>query len=262
MPLLKVQNLGMTFGGLRANWEVSFEVADGEMVGLIGPNGAGKSTLFNCVAGLYTPTIGQIFFRGKEVTGKKPFEMARLGLARTFQVYVATGDLNVIENVMVGSFLRTRSGIKARVKAEGLLEKMNLKAFAQERVANLPVAAQKRVTMATALATDPQMLLLDEVAAGLNPSEIELMIGLIRWVHYDLGVTVFLIEHVMELVMKLSHRVIVLDSGLLIAEGDPSDIVRRPEVIKAYLGERYVAEHSPNPPKSSDPAAEREPQEP
>jgi branched-chain amino acid transport system ATP-binding protein len=259
MPLLKVHNLGMTFGGLRANWEISFEVADGEMVGLIGPNGAGKSTLFNCIAGLYAPTLGQIFFKDNEVTGRKPFEMARLGLARTFQVYVATGDLNVIENVMVGSFLRTRSRIKARAKAEALLEKMNLKEFAEERVANLPVAAQKRVSMATALATDPQMLLLDEVAAGLNPSEIELMIGVIRWVHYDLGVTVFLIEHVMELVMKLSHRVLVLDSGLLIAEGDPQNIVKRPEVIKAYLGDRYVAEHPASPINRPDPAAEREP---
>lgn len=262
MALLKVRNLGMTFGGLRANWEITFEVARGEMVGLIGPNGAGKSTLFNCIAGLYAPSMGQIFFKDKEVTGRKPFDMARLGLARTFQVYVATGDLNVVENVMVGSFLRTRSGVKAKAKAEGLLEKMNLKEFARERVANLPVAAQKRVSMATALATDPQMLLLDEVAAGLNPSEIEQMIGLISWVHYDLGITVFLIEHVMELVMKLSHRVLVLDSGLLIAEGDPSDIVRRPEVIKAYLGERYVAEHSANPVDSLAATSEREPQEP
>ncbi len=262
MPLLKVQDLGMTFGGLRANWEISFEVADGEMVGLIGPNGAGKSTLFNCIAGLYTPTVGRIFFKGQEVTGLKPYEMARLGLARTFQVYVATGDLNVIENVMVGSFLRTRSQVEAKTKAEGLLERMNLTQFARERVANLPVAAQKRVVMATALATDPQMLLLDEVAAGLNPSEIELMIGLIRWVHNDLGVTVLLIEHVMELVMKLSHRVLVLDSGLLIAEGEPSAIVRRPEVIKAYLGERYVEQRSDRGSSGTDPAAEREPQEP
>jgi branched-chain amino acid transport system ATP-binding protein len=243
MTLLKVQGLEMSFGGLRANWDISFQVDEGELVGLIGPNGAGKSTLFNCLAGLYTPTDGKIYFRDQDVTGFKPFDMARLGLARTFQVYVATGDLNVIENIMVGAFLRTGSRLKARTKAEGLMEKMNLADVAGERLANLPVAAQKRVAMATALAIDPVLLLLDEVAAGLNPSEIEQMIEVIRWVHKDLKVTVILIEHVMELVMKLSHRVMVLDCGQLIAEGTPSEIVQRPEVIKAYLGERYVAEH-------------------
>jgi branched-chain amino acid transport system ATP-binding protein len=249
MALLKVEGLGMSFGGLRANWDISFQVAEGEMVGLIGPNGAGKSTLFNCLAGLYTPTAGRIFFRDKDVTGLKPFDMARLGLARTFQVYVATGDLNVMENIMVGSFLRTSSRLKARAKAEGLMENMNLADVAGERLANLPVAAQKRVAMATALAIDPVLLLLDEVAAGLNRTEIEQMIEVIRWVHRDLGITVMLVEHVMELVMKLSQRVLVLDCGHLIAEGEPSDIVQRPEVIKAYLGERYVAEHGT--PKSS-----------
>ena len=148
----------------------------------------------------------------------------------------------MLENVMVGAFMRTRSQVKARAKAEGMLENMNLTSLASERVANLPVAAQKRVVMATALATEPEMLLLDEVAAGLNPTEMDEMIGVIRWVQGHMHVTVMLIEHVMELVMKLSHRVLVLDTGRLIAEGEPSDIVRRPEVIKAYLGERYVTE--------------------
>lgn len=242
MALLEVQRLGMSFGGLLANWDISFEVAAGELVGLIGPNGAGKSTLFNCVAGLYTPTAGRVLFRGSDVTGFKPYQMARLGLARTFQVYAATGDLNVLENVMVGSFLRTRSTVLAKQEAEELIEQMHLTDLARERVANLPVASQKRVVMATALATHPQLLLLDEVAAGLNPKEIDQMIGLIRWVHGNLKVTVILIEHVMELVMRLSHRVLVLDSGRLIAEGEPSDISSRPEVIRAYLGERYATE--------------------
>jgi branched-chain amino acid transport system ATP-binding protein len=143
---------------------------------------------------------------------------------------------------MVGAFMRTSSLVKARTKAEGILENMNLASLAQERVANLPVAAQKRVVMATALATDPELLLLDEVAAGLNPTEMDDMIRMIRWVHGQLHVTVMVVEHVMELVMKLSHRVLVVESGRLIAEGEPSDIVRRPEVIKAYLGERYVTE--------------------
>jgi branched-chain amino acid transport system ATP-binding protein len=170
--------------------------------------------------------------------------MARLGLARTFQVYVATGDLTVLENVMVEAFMNTGSRIQAALKAERVIEKMNLTEFSGERVASLPVAAQKRVVMATALATDPQMLLLDEVAAGLNPTEIEGIMEVIRWVHKELHVTVVLIEHVMEMVMKLSHRVLVLEAGRLIAEGEPAEIVRRPEVIKAYLGERYARERA------------------
>ncbi|HMK36814.1 MAG TPA: ABC transporter ATP-binding protein [Desulfomonilaceae bacterium] len=243
MAILRVEGLGMSFSGLQANQDISFAVGSGELLGLIGPNGAGKSTLFNCLAGLYAPTSGRILFKGREVTGFKPYQMARLGLARTFQVYVATGDLNVQEHVMVGCFLRTGSRTQALNKAQRLIEEMNLTGVARERVANLPVAAQKRVVMAAALATDPELLLLDEVAAGLNPAEIEEMKDVIRWVHANLKVTVFLIEHVMELVMKLSHRVLVLDSGSLIAEGTPTDIVCRPEVIKAYLGERYLTEH-------------------
>ncbi len=221
MALLKVQGLCMKFGGLQANWDVTFQLDSGEMVGLIGPNGAGKSTLFNCVAGVYTPTHGKVFFKDRDVTGFKAFQMARLGLARTFQVYAAVGDLNVLENITVGGFLRTGSRSEATKKARELVNKFGLQAVAGEAVANLPIAAQKRVAMATALATDPDLLLLDEVAAGLNPSEIEEMISVIRWIHSDLKKTVFIIEHVMELVMKLSHRVLVLDSGNLIAEGRP-----------------------------------------
>jgi branched-chain amino acid transport system ATP-binding protein len=244
MVLLEVRDLGMSFGGLRANEDVSFKVGQGELVGLIGPNGAGKSTLFNCIAGLYTPTHGQVFFQGRDVTGLQPYDMARLGLARTFQVHVATGDLNVLEYVMVGSFLKTASRGVAESKARGLMERMRLSLFGRERVANLPVAAQKRVMMAAALATDPLMLLLDEVAAGLNPTEMDEMVNLIGWLHRDLKITVILIEHVMELVMKISHRVLVLDTGRLIAEGEPWDIATRPEVIKAYLGQRYAERHA------------------
>ncbi len=243
VPLLKAEGLGMRFGGLQANWDISFEMWPGELMGLIGPNGAGKSTLFNCLSGLYAPTDGRVRFDGRDVTGLKPYEMARLGLARTFQVYVASGDLTVIENVMVGAFLRTASREKARRQAEGLMERMRLDRLARERVAYLPVAAQKRVVMATALASEPKLLLLDEVAAGLNPAEIDEMIDLIRWVHGELKINVFLIEHVMALVMRLSDRVLVLDSGRLIAQGEPAAIVHNHDVIKAYLGERYVAEH-------------------
>ena len=241
-PILEVQGVTKDFGGLRANNNISFSVQKGELLGLIGPNGAGKSTLFNCIAGVYNVTAGRIFFDGKEITNFKPYEVSRLGLARTFQIFVASGDLSVLENIMVGSFLRTHSRSVAKQRAEEIIDLMGLGDHMDHWVSELPVAAQKRVAMATALATQPKMLLLDEVAAGLNPTEIDEMMSLIRKIHYDMGITVMLIEHVMELVMNISHRVIVLDSGNMIAEGKPEEIKQNPEVIKAYLGERFVAQ--------------------
>ena len=243
MALLEVHGLIKEFGGLRANDDISITMEKGELLGLIGPNGAGKTTLFNCVSGLHPVTSGRVMFDDQDITDLKAHEVARLGLARTFQVYVASGDLNVEENVMVGCFMRTRSPSRARARANEILKDLNLHDLSEFRVSELTVAAQKRVTMATALGSEPKLLLLDEVAAGLNPSEIEEIMADIRHVHEDMGVTVMLIEHVMELVMKVSDRVIVLDSGKKIAEGDPETIAKDPRVIKAYLGERYVREH-------------------
>ena len=244
MALLEVHNVTKDFGGLRANSEVSVSMEKGELVGLIGPNGAGKTTLFNCISGLHQVTSGRILFGGEDITDLKAYEVARRGLARTFQVYTASGDLNVAENVMIGCFMRTRSRSQAKTRADEILAFLKLQDVSDYLVSELPVAAQKRVTMATALGSDPKMLLLDEVAAGLNPSEIEEILASIKHIHYDLGVTVMLIEHVMELVMKISDRIIVLDSGQKIAEGIPGDIAKNPAVIKAYLGERYVEEHA------------------
>ena len=244
MALLEVHSLHKDFGGLKANDDISFNMEEGELMGLIGPNGAGKTTLFNCIAGLHPVTSGQIIFDGHDITKFTAHEVARLGLARTFQVYVASGDLTVVENVMVGCFMRTRSSSQAKARAEQILKDFKLLDLSDYLLSELPVAAQKRVTMATAVGTDPKMLLLDEVAAGLNPSEIEEIMATIRHIHNDLEITVMLIEHVMELVMKISDRVIVLDSGRKIAEGDPNNVVKDTNVIKAYLGERYVQEHA------------------
>jgi branched-chain amino acid transport system ATP-binding protein len=227
-----------------ANDDISFRVEKGELIGLIGPNGAGKTTLFNCISGLYPVSSGRVVFDGEDITSLKAYEVARRGMARTFQVYVAAGDLTVTENVMVGAFMHTRSRWKARNRATRILSDLNLKELRSYRVSELPVAAQKRVTMATALATDPKMLLLDEVAAGLNPSEVDEIMSSIRHVHNVMSITVMLIEHVMELVMNISDRVIVLDYGQKIAEGQPHQIAGDPRVIKAYLGERYVREHA------------------
>jgi branched-chain amino acid transport system ATP-binding protein len=244
MALLEVHNLTKYFGGLRANEDISFSMKEDELVGLIGPNGAGKTTLFNCIAGLHPLTSGKIIFNGHDITELKDYEVARLGLARTFQVYVASGDMTVVENIMVGCFMHTRSRSQAKARAEQIMKDFKMHDLSDYILSELPVASQKQVTIAAAVGTDPKMLLLDEVAAGLNPSEIEEIMATIRHIHHTMEITVMLIEHVMELVMNISDRVIVLDSGQKIADGNPVTIAKDPNVVKAYLGERYVQEHA------------------
>lgn len=244
MKILEVHQLVKDYDGLRANDNISFSLEKGELLGIIGPNGAGKTTLFNCIAGLHPVTSGRIIFDGEDITRLKAYEVARRGLARTFQVYAASGDLTVEESIMVGCFMRTRSQSKARSRAGQILQDLKLQNHSDFMVRELPIAAQKQVTMATALGLDPKLLLLDEVAAGLNPGEIEEIMRTIRHVHQDMNVTVVVIEHVMELVMNICDRLIVLDYGKKISEGDPNTIAKDPLVIKAYLGERYVREHT------------------
>ena len=240
MALLEIKQLTKNFGGLTANNCIDLTVQEGEIVGLIGPNGAGKTTLFNCIAGYFPVTAGQVFFEGKDITPLKDFQIARLGLARTFQVYGASGDLNVLENIMIGAFLKTASRKKALEQSLDVMTFMGIEAQAKDLMTEIPVAAQKRVTLATALATRPKMILLDEVAAGLNSSEIEELISLLKRINRERKVTLLLTEHVMELVMRLSKRVVVLVSGRKIAEGDPQDVIQDEGVIKAYLGEGFL----------------------
>jgi len=240
MAFLEVRNLTKDFGGIVANNDVSFSLEEGEIVGLIGPNGAGKTTLFNCIVGYYRPDGGRVIFRGRDITGWKPFQTAREGIGRTFQLMRAAGELTALEHVMVGAFLHQEDRVEAEREAREVLAFMGLEGVADLYLTELPLAIQKQVGLARALAIKPVLLMLDEVASGLNPTETEEMVKLLKRIHREKGITLFLIEHVMEVVMPISERVIVLDGGMKIAEGPPEEIAHDEKVIKAYLGEKYA----------------------
>jgi branched-chain amino acid transport system ATP-binding protein len=240
MNVLEVKNLFKYFGGVSANSDVSLSIEENEMVGLIGPNGAGKTTLFNCIAGYFKPEKGTIHLKEEDITGLPPHETNRKGIARTFQVTESGGDLSVLDELMVGAFCRTKSRKQAKQEAENLLDILDLKSVARKRIFELPVAMQKRVGLGRALATKPVLLMLDEVAAGLTPSEIGEIKEVIRKEKEARNLTVFLIEHVMDMVMDLSERVFVLDGGVKICEGPPEVVANDDNVIKAYLGEKYA----------------------
>ncbi len=235
MTLLRVRDLTKQFGGLTANQAISLTVAAGEIVGLIGPNGAGKTTLFSCIAGAYRPTSGSVWFDGQEVAGLPPHVICHLGLARTFQKVRILKDMTVLENVMVGAFSRSPSRRQAQRQAESVLELTRMNALADVPGSSLTIADKKRLEIARALATQPKLLLLDEVMAGLNPRETADAVLLVRAIR-EQGITILMIEHVMEVIMPLSDRVLVLDGGELIAEGVPEQIVQNERVIEAYLG--------------------------
>jgi branched-chain amino acid transport system ATP-binding protein len=236
-PLLQVCNVTQRFGGVVANSDVSLVVYPGELVGLIGPNGAGKSTLFNLIAGVSPPTMGSILFDGADVTALPAAARCRLGIARTFQVVKSFDSMSVIDNVIVGSLVRTPSIEEARRKALEVLEFTALAHRAQALARDLIPAEKRRLEVARALATSPKLLLLDEALTGLTRSEAQRGVELVRRIR-EAGVTILMVEHVMEIVMPLVDRAVVLDLGCVLAQGKPQDIVRDPKVIAAYLGER------------------------
>ncbi|HKE38900.1 MAG TPA: ABC transporter ATP-binding protein [Casimicrobiaceae bacterium] len=240
MPLLQVDKLTKRFDGLVANRDVSFAVDAGEIVGIIGPNGAGKSTLFNCVAGHDTPTSGSVALSGAELVGRAPEAIADLGLMRTWQIPRCFTAMSVLENTMVGTLLRCPDPANARTEAQRVLDAVGLGKRGAARAGNLNLAGQKRVDLARALATSPKILLLDEVAGGLNPAEARELVAILRAVHAG-GITLVIVEHVLEVLMQLAHRVLVLDFGELIASGSPEEVVRNPAVIEAYLGRKRDA---------------------
>jgi branched-chain amino acid transport system ATP-binding protein len=238
--LIAGKNLSKSFGGLTAVKGVDFQLAEGEIVGLIGPNGAGKTTLFNLVSGIFPPDRGGLEFQGLSLAGKRPFEVCRLGIARTFQIVRPFLKMTCLENTLVGIIgrkERERSKGEKAEEAREILKITGLSQHEQKWARNLTLIEKKRLEMARALATRPKVILLDEVLAGLNPSEIQQALELIEKIRSQFKVTIFWIEHVMGAIMKASDRIIVLDQGQKIREGKPGEVVSDPRVVEAYLGE-------------------------
>lgn len=239
MKILEVREMTKDFGGLRAVDALDIEIEDRQIFGLIGPNGAGKSTAFNCIAGVFAPTSGDIYFNGEKVNGYKPWTLCKKGLARTFQLVKPFASKSVLYNVMVGAFATTDHTAEAEARALEVLQLLSFEEKKDLRAGNLTIADRKRLEIARALATRPKILLLDEVMAGLRPAEVDEMVDIIKGLR-DQGVTIFVIEHIMRAIMALSDRIVVIQFGKKISEGTPQEVASDENVIKAYLGDDYV----------------------
>jgi len=245
--LLEAQSVSRSFGSFQALADADLTVGEGEIVGLIGPNGAGKSTFFNCLTGDLVSTSGKVLFEGHDITALTPEARAQLGLARTFQVPQTFEGMTVLENVMIGAFLRTPHRAEAESKARAVLERVGMSKLADAPARSLGTPGRKRLEIARALATEPKVLLLDEAMAGLTQSEVRLAIDLVRDIHRS-GITLVIVEHIMEVIMSLASRVVVFHQGKEIARGSPREVTGNPAVIAAYLGTRAAkaaAGHTP-----------------
>ena len=239
MTLLEVKGVTKRFGGLTAVDDVSFEIAEGKILGLVGPNGAGKTTLFNCISGLYRVNSGMIVFGGRDITNKPAHIVCRAGIGRTFQIVQNFERMTLTENIMVGAFLRSRGKKQAAEKGLEILEFIQLQEKKDVIARNLSPPEKRRLGLGMALATEPRLLMLDEVMAGLTPVEIDGVLDLL-WKIQETGVSIIVIEHVMRAVMAISEKIIVLDSGKKISEGPPEEIAHDDRVIRAYLGKSYA----------------------
>ena len=240
MALLELKRVTKTFGGLTAVSELDLAIGQGEIVGMIGPNGAGKTTVFNIITGFHPPDKGQVIFDDKNITRSKPYSVCIDGIGRTFQIVKPFGTKSVLKNLMVGAFCRASDAKEAESIALEVLELTGLKTKMHMIAKNLTIADRKRLELAKALTTKPKLLLLDEVMAGLTPKETDEMIVLTRKIRDKRGITVFLIEHVMQAVMSLSERIVLIHHGEKILEGSPKEVASDDRAIKAYLGEEYV----------------------
>ena len=238
MPSLKIENLSKSFGGLMAVNHVTFEVGEGEVLGLIGPNGSGKTTLFNLISGFFPPDTGSIYLRGESLVGLKPHQICKRGIGRTFQIVKPFPHLSVMRNVRTAAFNRGKEINQANRQSESLLEFVGLWSKRNELAGSLTLAERKQLELARCLATQPKFLLLDEVMAGLNPVEQKQMIELVIKIREG-GITIVVIEHTMRIVMTISDRILVLCFGEIIAQGGPREVAQDPDVIKSYLGEKY-----------------------
>ena len=239
MKILELTKVRKSFGGIKAVEDFSLSVEEGEILGLIGPNGAGKSTLFNCIAGVFPPTSGEIVFRGEKINNQRPWDLCCKGLARTFQIVKPFATRSVLYNVMVGAFATTDKRAEAERRALEVLRHLHMEDRKDMRAGTLTIADRKRLEIAKALATRPKLLLLDEVMAGLRPTEVDEMVAIIKRLREG-GMTIFVIEHIMRAIMALSDRIAVLHFGTKIAEGPPHEMAHDERVVKAYLGEEYA----------------------